>query len=94
MRLQVQSIMGMGMTLDYSNEDLTRLVDGIRTHFATEFEFELGRFEAEEFLEFITTLVGPHFYNRGLYDAQAALMAKIDDINDAIYQLEMPDGEE
>jgi uncharacterized protein (DUF2164 family) len=29
-------------------------------------------------------------YNRGLYDAQAALVAKLDDIQDAIYQLERP----
>ncbi|MBP1852302.1 DUF2164 domain-containing protein [Rhizobium halophytocola] len=79
------------MTLDYSSDELSALVDKVRTHFSTEFELEIGRFEAEEFLEFITGLVGPHFYNRGLYDAQSALMAKIDDINDAIYQLEQRD---
>jgi uncharacterized protein (DUF2164 family) len=32
--------------------------------------------------------IGVHFYNRGLRDAQAAVTAKMDDVVDAIYQLE------
>ena len=34
--------------------------------------------------------LGAYYYNRGLQDAQAALSAKLDDVQDAIYQLELP----
>ena len=32
--------------------------------------------------------MGNFYYNRGLYDAQAILASKMDDLNDAIYELE------
>lgn len=34
--------------------------------------------------------MGAYFYNRGLYDAQAILSKKVDDLQDAILQLEQP----
>lgn len=44
----------------------------------------------EFFLDFLTKQVGPYYYNCGLYDAQAALMKRFDDVKDAIYQMEQP----
>ena len=32
--------------------------------------------------------LGAYFYNRGLYDAQAVLASRIDDVQDSIFQLE------
>jgi uncharacterized protein (DUF2164 family) len=43
-------------------------------------------------LDFIAREVGPVFYNRGLYDAQAVLAARIEDVNEAIYGLEKKGG--
>jgi len=39
-------------------------------------------------LDFFAGKIGAYFYHRGLYDVQAALSRKIDDIQDAILQRE------
>jgi uncharacterized protein (DUF2164 family) len=39
-------------------------------------------------LDFFVDEIGAEFYNRGLLDAQAVLAARIDDVQDAISQLE------
>lgn len=51
---------------------------------------ELGQFDAEFLLDFIAKEMGAQFYNQGLYDAQTILASKLDDINDAIFEIEKP----
>lgn len=55
-----------------------------------ELDLEVSGFDAVFLLDFITERLGPHFYNQGLYDAQAILHAKLEQISDAIYELEKP----
>jgi len=78
--------------LDFSNEDQAAIVAAVRDYFLTEFELDVGRFEAEAILTFFAKEIGAHFYNRGLYDAQAVVTNQIEVINDAIYQLEQSPG--
>lgn len=78
--------------LDFSKDDQTAIVARVREYFLTEFELDIGRFEAEAMLEFFASEIGAHFYNRGLYDAQAVFTNQIEAINDAIYQLEQAPG--
>lgn len=75
-------------TLEFSKDELARLVGLIQSHFQKEFALELGRFEAEGVAEFFSNVLGPQFYNRGLHDAQALLAKQVDLFNDAVYQLE------
>ncbi|WP_343204220.1 DUF2164 domain-containing protein [Xanthomonas campestris] len=51
---------------------------------------QIGRFDAEFLLDFFAEEVGAYFYNRGVYDAQAILAGKLEDLGEAIYQLERP----
>lgn len=76
--------------LDFSPDELTATVARLQTHFQEEFELDLGRFEIEALLDLFAAEIGPHYYNRGLYDVQALIAQKMEDVNDAIYQLEMP----
>ncbi|MBW8321879.1 MAG: DUF2164 domain-containing protein, partial [Rhizobium sp.] len=69
--------------LDFSNEDQATIVAKVQDYFLTEFELDVGRFEAEGMLQFFAKEIGAHFYNRGLYDAQAVITGQIDAINDA-----------
>lgn len=78
--------------LDFSSEDQTAIVARVQEYFLTELELDVGRFEAEAMLEFFASEIGAHFYNRGLYDAQAVFTNQIEAINDAIYQLEQAPG--
>lgn len=72
----------------FTDEEKAILVRKIQSYFSEELKQQIGRFDAEFLLDFFSGEVGAYFYNRGLYDAQAALAAKMDDIQDAIYQLE------
>jgi uncharacterized protein (DUF2164 family) len=39
-------------------------------------------------IDFLSSEIGPFFYNRALYDAQAVLKKRADDISEAIAGLE------
>ena len=55
-----------------------------------ELDVEVSGFDAVFLVDFITERLGPHYYNQGLYDAQAVLAKKADDIGEAILGLEKP----
>ena len=55
-----------------------------------ELDVEVSGFDAVFLVDFITERLGPHYYNQGLYDAQAVLAKKTDDIGEAILGLEKP----
>lgn len=66
------------------------IVRKIKLYFSEELQQQIGSFDAEFLLDFFAKEIGAYFYNRGLYDAQAALSKKLDDIQDMIFQLERP----
>jgi uncharacterized protein (DUF2164 family) len=66
------------------------IVRKIKLYFSEELQQQIGSFDAEFLLDFFAKEIGVYFYNRGLYDAQALLSKQLDDIQDAIYQLERP----
>jgi uncharacterized protein (DUF2164 family) len=76
--------------IEFSKEEKAIIVRKLQLYFNDELKQELGRFDAEFLLDFIGDEVGAYFYNRGLQDAQAILAARMDDLNDAIFQLERP----
>jgi uncharacterized protein (DUF2164 family) len=49
---------------------------------------EVGQFDADFLLDFISKEMGAIYYSQGLYDAQAVLVDRMDSPTDAIYQLE------
>ena len=66
------------------------LVNTIREYASRELEQELSPFEAGFLLNFFAEEIGPHFYNKGLQDAQAVLSKRLDEITGAIESLEKP----
>jgi uncharacterized protein (DUF2164 family) len=64
------------------------LTQKLQQYFARELNSDLGGFDAQFLLDFIAQEIGVYFYNQGLLDAQTVLSKKIDDIQDAIGQLE------
>ena len=55
-----------------------------------ELDREVGQFEAGFLLDFFAEEIGPYFYNRGLYDAQAILESRLEQVAEAIYEIEKP----
>lgn len=78
--------------IEFSDQETKILTEKLQQYFHDELDQELGRFGSEFLLEFIANEIGPFFYNRGLYDARAVLVGKMDDITDAIYEIEKPTG--
>lgn len=71
-----------------SREEKERLLLKLQRHLSDEVEVELGRFEAEALVDLIADLLGPHYYNKGLRDAQTLFARQVDQINDALYEME------
>ena len=64
------------------------IIRKVQMYFQEELEQEIGRFDAEFLIDFFAEEIGAYFYNRGLYDAQALVSAKVDELSDSIYELE------
>jgi uncharacterized protein (DUF2164 family) len=76
--------------IKFSKSEKEVVVRKIQLYFSEELKQEIGNFDAEFLLDFFAEEVGAYFYNRGLYDAQAILAAKLDELSESIYQLEKP----
>ena len=74
----------------FEAEEKAAIVRRIQLYFDQELRQENGTLDAEFLLDFFAEEIGGYFYNRGLYDAQAVLAARVDDLNEAIVQLEKP----
>ena len=64
------------------------IVKKVQLYFQEELEQKIGAFDAEFLLDFFSEEIGVYFYNRGLYDAQTLLDGRIDDLREAILELE------
>ena len=74
--------------IKFTSQQKEQLINKIQDYFWKELDQELGQFDADFLLDFFTEQMGSYFYNRGLYDAQHKIAEKVDEISDAIYQLE------
>jgi len=64
------------------------LVLKVQRFLSDEANVELGRFDVETLIDLLARLIGPHYYNKGLQDAQALIARQVDQINDALYEME------
>ena len=76
--------------IQFSKVEKEVLVSKIERYFRDELDQDIGQFDAEFLLDFISKEMGAFYYNRGLADAQAVLSERMGSISDAIYQLEKP----
>lgn len=74
--------------IEFSKEERGEIVSRIQRYFSDELDQQIGAIPAEFLLAFFTDEIGKFYYNKGLSDAQAVFMSKLDDINDAIYGME------
>ncbi len=74
--------------IEFSREETKAMVGEIQDYFREEMDQRIGDIPAEMLMRFFAEKMGPYFYNRGLYDAQAILMQRMDDLTDAVYALE------
>ncbi|MEM1113744.1 MAG: DUF2164 domain-containing protein [Pseudomonadota bacterium] len=76
--------------LEFTAEEKALIVGKVKMYFEEELEQQIGSFDAEFLIDFFAEEVGAYFYNRGLYDAQTLFAAKVEELSDAVYELERP----
>lgn len=74
--------------IEFTKEEKDAIVKKIQLYFSEELDQKIGQFDARFLLDFFAEEIGAWFYNRGLYDAQTILQSKIDDVSEAISELE------
>ena len=78
--------------ITFSREETRAIVGEIQDYFREELDQSIGAIPAEMLMQFFAEKMGAYFYNRGLYDAQALVRKKIDDVSDEIFSLEQVTG--
>jgi uncharacterized protein (DUF2164 family) len=76
--------------ISFTREERDVICRKIQLYFKEELEREIGQFDAGFLLDFFAEEIGAYFYNRGLYDAQAVLESRLENIAEAIYEIEKP----
>jgi uncharacterized protein (DUF2164 family) len=74
--------------ITFSKEEKEVITRKIQLYFREELSQEIGQFDAQFLLDFFAEEIGAYFYNRGLYAAQAILERRLEDLSEAIYELE------
>ena len=76
--------------IKFSKEQKEILVNKMTQYFETELSQDIGQFDCEFLLDFISKEMGAFYYNKGLVDAQAILSNKVDDLMFAIDEIKKP----
>ena len=76
--------------IEFSPEEKSEIAGKVKMYFREELDQEIGAFDAEFLIDFFADEIGAYFYNRGLYDAQALLAQKVEELGDSLYELERP----
>jgi uncharacterized protein (DUF2164 family) len=77
-------------TIELSKDTRDVLIQKMTRHLKSEFDIDIGGFDAAFLLDYIAETMGPYFYNQGLQDAQAIFREKFEVIAEAIYDIEKP----
>jgi len=78
------------VTIKFSKEEKDILVEKFKVYFESELDQEIGQFDAEFLIDFVSENLGGYYYNRGLSDAKVAIRSKLDDVETEIESLEKP----
>ena len=76
--------------IKFSREETKAIVDDIRDYFRNELDQDIGSIPAEMLMMFFADKMGAYFYNRGVYDAQALVRERMDNLTDDLFGLEQP----
>lgn len=71
-----------------SADNKNELINKLQSYFEQELDYDLGQFDADFLLDFLSKEFGKIYYNQGLFDAQAILESRIESVVEAIAEIE------
>lgn len=76
------------MTIELTKETRTAAITSIERWFSTNMDLRVGNIQAAELLDFFLKELAPSAYNRGVLDAQAQMLARVDELDINCYESE------
>jgi uncharacterized protein (DUF2164 family) len=76
--------------IKFTKKEKEILIKKLMLYFKEELDQDIGRFDADFLIDFFSKELGSYFYNRGIYDSQALLAKKVEEIAESLYELEKP----
>ncbi|EJY0698947.1 TPA: DUF2164 family protein [Vibrio parahaemolyticus] len=64
------------------------LASAIQDYMQDELSIEIGQFDSEFLIDFITDKLGAVYYNKGLEDAKAVIERRMLEMSDELYEIE------
>ncbi|MCF9124152.1 DUF2164 domain-containing protein [Vibrio parahaemolyticus] len=64
------------------------LASAIQDYMQDEFSIEIGQFDSEFLIDFITDKLGAVYYNKGVEDAKAVIERRMLEMSDELYEIE------
>lgn len=74
--------------IEFTSQQKQAMASALQAYMEQELDVEIGQFDADFMLDFITEKFGPAFYNQGIKDAQVIMERKMLDISDELYEIE------
>jgi uncharacterized protein (DUF2164 family) len=74
--------------ITFSKEEQRDLIPRIKAFVSQELDQEIGDLQASMLMDFFANSLGHAVYNRAIYDAQALIATKADEMAEALYALE------
>lgn len=76
--------------IKFTRQEKDIIVQKVKMYFREELDQEIGQFDAEFLLDFFSEEIGPYFFNKGVADAKTIIDQHVLNIEDALYEIEMP----
>ncbi len=64
------------------------LASAIQDYMQDELSIEIGQFDSEFLIDFITDKLGAVYYNKGVEDAKAVIERRLLEMSDELYEIE------
>ncbi|YCO02052.1 DUF2164 domain-containing protein [Vibrio sp. VNB-15] len=64
------------------------LARAIQDYMQDELSVEIGQFDSEFLIDFVTEKLGPIYYNKGIEDAKSVIERRMLEMNDELYEIE------
>lgn len=64
------------------------LATAIQDYMQDELEVEIGQFDSEFLIDFITEKLAPIYYNKGIEDAKTVIERRMLEMTDELYEIE------
>lgn len=79
---------GLMMDIQLDKNQKKALTDSLQVYLQDELDVELGQFDTEFLVDFVSKKFGAVYYNKGIEDAQKVMERKMLDIADELYEIE------